>query len=249
MDDDRLIQTSDLPLEREVLRAAATETVPPDVSRRALKALDLLMIAPADGRASLQHPPLRRRPRWRRWLRTGALGLGAGVAAMGAAFAFEQLRGDDEPSARQRAAAVADIDPPKPPSRVHASPTEPGKPEQADRPVGPPASSAPAADAEASKPRAPKGSQPRAQGKRSSPVPTAASEAGSSAATAAAIRDEIDLLDRARAALARGTPDLALDILERYAVRHPRGQLRAEVALVRSDAERARAGRASKTNR
>src|SRR5690606_18904145 len=39
---------------------------------------------------------------------------------------------------------------------------------------------------------------------------TAASEAASSGATAAAIRDEIDLLDRARAALARGAPDLAL---------------------------------------
>jgi hypothetical protein len=56
----------------------------------------------------------------------------------------------------------------------------------------------------------------------------------------ASIRDEIDLLDRARSALRRGTPDLALAVIREYFARYPGGELRAEAEVVRREARRRR---------
>ena len=45
MAEERLIDTSELPLERELLRAAAEESPPPSARRRGLAALGLLSVA------------------------------------------------------------------------------------------------------------------------------------------------------------------------------------------------------------
>jgi outer membrane protein assembly factor BamD (BamD/ComL family) len=57
---------------------------------------------------------------------------------------------------------------------------------------------------------------------------------------ALSIRAEIDLLDRARRALSGGAPDRALSLLNEYARRFPRGELRQEVEVVRIEALQAR---------
>jgi len=55
VDDKRLIDASDLPLERAPLRTAAEEPTPPSVHRQALATRDLLVVAPpaAPGRRPL----------------------------------------------------------------------------------------------------------------------------------------------------------------------------------------------------
>jgi len=51
-----------------------------------------------------------------------------------------------------------------------------------------------------------------------------------------ALRDEISLIDGARAALAAGSPAEALSLLERYRARHPRGMLLPEALAMRIEA-------------
>jgi hypothetical protein len=48
------------------------------------------------------------------------------------------------------------------------------------------------------------------------------------------LRDELRLLDQARAALRQGDEKLARTVLARYAERHPKGQLKVEAATLRS---------------
>jgi hypothetical protein len=53
---------------------------------------------------------------------------------------------------------------------------------------------------------------------------------------AASIREEIDLLDRARAQLSRGNSGAATEIIGQYFARCPNGELRAEAEFVRREA-------------
>ena len=50
------------------------------------------------------------------------------------------------------------------------------------------------------------------------------------------MRDEIALIDGARAALAAGSPGEALSLLERYRARHPHGMLLPEALAMRIEA-------------
>jgi hypothetical protein len=52
------------------------------------------------------------------------------------------------------------------------------------------------------------------------------------------IREEVRLLDRARAALRSNDPDKSLALLATYASRFPRGELREEAAVIRIEALR-----------
>lgn len=76
---------------------------------------------------------------------------------------------------------------------------------------------------------------------RSSPAPTSSAALGTPNSTtrSISIRDEIKLLDRARAALAGGTPDKALALLREYSARHPGGELSREASVIREQATRA----------
>jgi len=58
----------------------------------------------------------------------------------------------------------------------------------------------------------------------------------SSTPAAGALRDEITLIDGARAALSAGSPGQALALLERYRARHPRGMLLPEALAMRIEA-------------
>lgn len=64
----------------------------------------------------------------------------------------------------------------------------------------------------------------------------AANEPSSTLAPAGALRDEITLIDGARAALSAGSPGQALALLERYRARHPRGMLLPEALAMRIEA-------------
>jgi hypothetical protein len=63
-----------------------------------------------------------------------------------------------------------------------------------------------------------------------------AAERPAGAAGPGALRDEIALIDGARAALAAGAPDHALTLLERYRARHPHGMLLPEALAMRIEA-------------
>jgi len=69
------------------------------------------------------------------------------------------------------------------------------------------------------------------------PLPAPSVERGRAAAPAAGtLHDEITLIDRARAALAAGSPAQALSLLERYRARHPHGMLLPEALAMRVEA-------------
>src|SRR6476620_4566070 len=69
------------------------------------------------------------------------------------------------------------------------------------------------------------------------PAATSATAEGNPAlAATGALRDEIALIDGARAALAAGSPVQALALLERYRARHPRGMLLPEALAMRIEA-------------
>lgn len=66
--------------------------------------------------------------------------------------------------------------------------------------------------------------------------PPALDKPSSAPAEAGALRDEIALIDGARAALSAGSPGQALTLLERYRARHPRGMLLPEALAMRIEA-------------
>ena len=71
----------------------------------------------------------------------------------------------------------------------------------------------------------------------SSPPPAPSAERDSATPPAAvALRDEIALIDGARAALAAGSPAEALTLLDRYRARHPHGMLLPEALAMRIEA-------------
>ncbi len=218
MADERLIDTSDLPLERELLRAAAEESPPPSARRRGLAALGLLSVAVPTAAAAAPTPAAGFGASWGSTAGGGWSGLAKwglivvlGGAAAGGAVALDRATRSAAPvpAAVPRAPEIA-------PAAPAPAPELPG-PTSAATEAPAPASSAPALAPARPRPAAP----PR------------------DVASAASIRDEIDRLDRARGALSRGAPDTALAVLAEYAARHPRGELLEEAAVLRIEALRA----------
>jgi hypothetical protein len=247
VDDKRLIDTSDLPLERKLLRAAAEETAPPSAHRRALAALDLLVVAPpaaaGSTTAAVGGSATRAAAKWsgrRRWRPTWGLVLGLGGATVGAAFALERM-------SRQAESSVVAPTPPTQPSGVREVAVKPPAPAMpAPRAGSPEAESTPPERVRAEPVRPVRSTPPNAHATETpNSVPqSVTAPAASDAPAPVSIRDEIDLLDRARAALARGAPEAALTILREYFARHPHGQLREEAAAVSIKAMRAPKNRA-----
>lgn len=227
MADERLLDTSELELERELLRAAAEDCPPPSARRRGLAALGLLAVAtPAAAAAPAVTGALggssgaggiaggwSTMAGWGLW--QWGLVVGVGGAAIVGASALAPLAPERVTAAAPSAARAAPaLSAPLPAARAPALLDEPAAEATSPAPAEPERSAA------TSRPR--------------SAAPTA------SASRAASIRDEIDRLDRARSALGRGEPDVALTTLNEYSRRHPNGELRVEAAILRVDALRAR---------
>ncbi|HOU91166.1 MAG TPA: hypothetical protein PLU22_08980 [Polyangiaceae bacterium] len=217
MAEERLIDTSELPLERELLRAAAEESPPPSARRRGLAALGLLSVAVPTAAAAAPTPAAGFGASWG----STALGGWSGIAKWGLVAVLGGA-GAGGAVALDRATRSEAVAPAAAPSTPEVAPPAPAR-----APPGPvPAvteAPAPAASAPAVAPARPRPAAPPRD-----------------AAGAASIRDEIDRLDRARGALSRGAPDTALAVLAEYAARHPRGELREEAAVLRIEALRAR---------
>jgi hypothetical protein len=86
----RLIESSELPLERELLRAASAECAPLSVRRRALDALGLLRVMPPTASASASTSPSATSLRHYQWLLKLSLVVAIGVA-IGAVAAMGSL--------------------------------------------------------------------------------------------------------------------------------------------------------------
>ncbi|MBN2195391.1 MAG: hypothetical protein JW751_21410 [Polyangiaceae bacterium] len=227
MADDRLLDTSNVALERELIRAAAEEGPPPSVRRRGLAALGLLAVATpaAAAPAALAAAGAGKTPGaagllgWNLLFKWGMVAAMFGGAAVGGAVAFE--------------GAIANSPPNEPTPVVHraSDPEGPGHQSQAT-----PGESGPtrvqAEEDRAEALAAPPGHSP------ATAAPATRPPRGTSGASS--IREEIDLIDRARANLASGAPDRALAVLRDYSARHPRGELREEAAVVRIEALRAK---------
>jgi hypothetical protein len=247
VDDDRLIETSDLPLEREMLRAAAEETVPASVRRHALASLGLFVVAsPAvlsslGGSAAAATSTLGKTVGWQVWLPklTLFLSLG-GVAAVGGAIAWDQVQSASRESASSQVAS-----PRAPHSRgaksVVAVPAETqvthiASHEAAHLPEVPAAETTAALRGSGT-------AKVKTTTRRS--VPHLTSETTSAndlteTKRAASIRGEIEKLDQARAELRRGAPDAALAVIRDYFTRYPTGEFGAEAELIRREALRTR---------
>lgn len=122
-------------------------------------------------------------------------------------------------------AALSNDEPPPPPSE-RAVPARAPK-----QPVAPPPPSPSSAEESVppSPPAPPARPAPRATPTRSS-APSAKADAES------ALREEIRALDRARAALRSGAPKRALQELDAYGARFPRGTFRQEASVLRIEA-------------
>ena len=94
-------------------------------------------------------------------------------------------------------------------------------------PAVPPAPVAPIAEPEAT---------PAAGAQATTPPPATPAPATLPVTAAGALRDEIALIDGARAALAAGSSNQALSLLERYRARHPHGMLLPEALAMRIEA-------------
>jgi hypothetical protein len=237
--DDRLIDTSDSELERQMLRAAADEKVPADVRRRALASLGLLAIAPlgtvSTAAASTEGATSAVKALgWQASLaKVGAIvGLGGTVLGVGAAAEWSKAAGEAPVVSRPAA-----------PRQVSKGPTTARQSDASLSIVskGQTPWALPMHDASAY-PRAAGVDRPRspvraAMGSRSAPTaPLARVVEAPLQPAATSIREEIDLLDRARAQLSRGNPGAANEIVANYFARYPNGELRAEAELVRREA-------------
>lgn len=100
MAEPRLIESSELPLERELLRAASAELAPLAVRRRALGALGLLRIMPPAASVSVPPAPHSRTRRFSRWFAKVSLvvAIGAAVGVAVATAARTQLDSHAEPA-------------------------------------------------------------------------------------------------------------------------------------------------------
>jgi hypothetical protein len=243
--DGRLIDTSDSELERQMLRAAADEKVPADVRRRALASLGLLAIAPvgtiATAPASSEGAAAAGKALgWQAALAKAGAIVGISGAVLGVATTLvrppvsDAARDADTGSVSRKAApqqlrvhmteaAPLSTPPTRSPVPMPANPSSMSAvPRAADRHRAAPARAVAASRSGVSS----SGESRTASARRPDALPVAA----------ASIREEIDLLDRARAQLARGNPGAATEIISQYFVRCPNGELRAEAELVRREA-------------
>jgi TolA-binding protein len=78
--------------------------------------------------------------------------------------------------------------------------------------------------------------QATAPGTEEKPAASAPVHRRAASAPAGDLRDQIALLDNARAAIAAGSADQALELLRRYADRYPAGSFRPEAAALRIEA-------------
>jgi len=237
--DDRLIETSELPLERNMLRAAAEETAPFAARRRALAKLGLLAVAPpaaAASTAGVASAATAQTVGKLGWLAKLGLMASLGGAAVGA-VALDGTTQPPKVSTTTRAPETKST----PNTGIEAKSGPTSAPKIEEKTLGEATRTIPET---AARVRTQAGVR---KGSASSIDSQQVKSAETDAARAASIRSEIDLLDRARSAVARGTHDAAIAILDEYAARHPRGELSAEAALVRVEAVRARDRGARKT--
>lgn len=249
MDNDRLIDASDLPLERELIRAAAEETTPQDVRRRALAALGLLVIAPAaavsvSATASAATATgttagaVGKTLWWQAWPFKLSVLLGLGGTAVGGGITWQRA---------QLGASITNATVPAIPtvarlSRTASEGNAAALPGSGIRESSPPPAELPLAEKTERNPGVAeaRGVAPqRRLGAAAVRDSTAAAPLSAQAKGAASIRDEIDRLDQARSALRRGAPDAALGLLREYSARYPNGELTAEAEVVRREAQRA----------
>lgn len=222
-----------------MLRAAADEKVPPDVRRRALASLGLLSIAPLGTVSTAAASPEAATAAvkalgWQASLaKVGAIaGIGGAMLGVGAAVVRAPASAPPQEESISR---------PAPPRQSVKHPTT-ASPREATLSITSKGLSPwlPPADSSSKYPVARAAGRLRAApartaaGSRSAPppVPKRQTEARLQAVVTS-IREEIDLLDRARAQLARGNPRAATEIIGQYFARYPNGELRAEAAFVR----------------
>jgi hypothetical protein len=212
----RLINTSDLPLERAMLGAATAETTPPEVRHRALSALGLIGVAPlpsalatttadtaarATGKARL----------WKAWFTKAALVISIGGPALAVGLS------DTVPAPKHGGPAKAVVNSG---SALAPAAAVPAPAAVAVRPEEEPPTT------ESTSPRAVNG--PAKSGVAPAP----------SKSPKFSIREEIDLLDRARRRLADGDRAAARQLVDDYLSRFPNGELRDEAHVIRRDALR-----------
>jgi hypothetical protein len=219
--DDRLLETSELPLERELLRAAAEEGPPSAARVRSLAALGLLGVAtPAAaaglGTTSATSSAGAAGALGLPWLFKWGLVLGIGASAVGGAIVVER--------------SVRPVDSTAVDAAVEPTVAEP----RTEQPAG--ATTSSPSDTMEQRVEEP---PPQPQAPRRAAAPRRDKEAPPSTPGAVSIRAEVRLLDRARAELARNASDAALATLAEYSARFPRGTLREEAAVIRIDALRA----------
>lgn len=211
----RLIDTSDLPLERAMLGAAAAETTPPDVRHRALSALGLIGVAPLPSAlATTTADPAARAPGkarlWKAWFTKAALVISIGGPALAVGLS-------DVPAPKDGGAAKAVVNGSSalaPTAAVSAPAAVTVRPE-----VEPPTTAS---------------ASPRAV---SAPAKSVAAPSQSKSPKFS-IRQEIDLLDRARKRLAEGDRAAARQLVDEYLSSFPQGELRDEARVIRRDALR-----------
>lgn len=239
MADDWLIESSDSELERQLLRAAAEEKVPPDVRRRALASLGLLAIAPlgtvSTAAASTEGATAGVKALgWQASLaKVGAIvGIGGAVLGVGATLVRSPTNGEPHTAPVSKPAA------PKP-SVKHPTTARPREAalsitSKGHSPWPLYSNTSPTARVARGVER-PRAAPARVVAASRSAFPVAAARETQAPLQplVTSIREEIDLLDRARAQLSRGNPKAATEIIGQYFARYPNGELRAEAEFVR----------------
>ena len=228
MTDERLVESSDLQLERALLRAAAEEAPPAAARVRALGVLGLLGVASAAhaaaastaGAGTAVAPTVSTTgfAGWH-WLLKWSLVVGLGGAAVGGGIAIDRTLHSPETTPVE----VLPVAPPTTTPVVRHAP-RPSPSATNDEVVANEDDGAATEDEDAAAP---------------APPGTAGRKAPTTPGAASSIRAEVQLLDRARAALTQGAPDTALALLSSYSARFPKGALREEAAVLRIKALRA----------
>lgn len=235
MDDTRFVDNGDLPLLRDMLQAASEETAPADVRRHALASLGLLVIAPSaavcavgtvGANVGTTASAVGKSFFWQGLLPKAALLLGLGGTAVGGAVVWEQAQ------VPPKQVIVA-----RPATQLRALPARSPSPEVAPAALSEPMSTTTTPQAVSPKAK-PAATTRRVAGAVSGESKLPASSVAE-AKRATSIREEIDLLDRARSELRRGAPAAAMAVIREYFARYPAGEFGAEAELVRREAQRA----------
>jgi len=239
--DDRLIDVSEVELEKAMLRACIEEETPSDVRRRALASLGLLAVAVPTATATTVGTTsgavastVGEAAWWQTGLAKAALFLGLGGGFVGATVAYvgwDDAPGEPAPSVVQEPGRAgvgkrADDASPSVPAVEEAFDLSP-----TDRPLPTPAIDQ-VVRRDGSGPRA-----ARTTGSVATPARSAL-PAGSVVMEpkgANSIREEIELLDRARAELRRGSPASARRLIDEYLARYPSGELRTEAEIIKRE--------------